>query len=619
MSLTGTPSANAIKKARYQFFEKGELPPFLPISIARSWQRCAALGINSHLSNSEPVTRYELDIAKERSTYLLKLAEPELDVLGASVADSGSMILLTDADGLILDRRGEGTFLRKAEQVALKPGVNWSETDKGTNAIGTALAEKSMVEVWGGEHYLHPNQVLSCTAAPILTPQGELAGVLDISGDARLPQGHAKGLIQMAIRQIEHRWFLELAEQHAHIRFHTNPTLLGTPQEALIICNDNQILFANRVAKQTLNLEQQDEGVALNTLFIRVPTQSEIVQIIQLKNGQQYSAIVRTAQPKTKTIPTPAPVTRPAPAGIYWDNASQHQLSKATRAINAEIPVLILGETGTGKEIFSRALHAACSRRDKPFIAINCAAIPEGLIEAELFGYEEGAFTGARKKGAPGKLKEADGGVLFLDEIGDMPLSLQARLLRVLQEKEVSPLGGGKATKVDFIPICATHKDLTEAVAQGTFRADLYYRLQHFVVNLTPLREREGLPDLLDTLFESSGAKKRNITLCDKARLQLLSYEWPGNARELANLLKTLVALADDQTQIITSDLPVYIQNFNPYKQQISNEVSGLNTVTDNAIEEALAKYDGNISAAAKALGIHRSTIYRNIKRKNAT
>ncbi|WP_018149791.1 sigma-54-dependent Fis family transcriptional regulator [Leeia oryzae] len=624
MPAAGAPSSSAIKKARYQFFEKGEIPSSIPGSIARSWQRCAALGLPADTASASPLTRYELDIAKERSEYLLKLAEPELDSLGASVSDTHSLILLTDADGLILDRRGHAGFLKKAEQVALQPGVKWDEADKGTNAIGTALAERSLVEVLGAQHYLQPNQVLSCTASPIMTPQGELAGVLDISGDARLPQNHARGLVQLAVNQIEHRWFAEQAVHHVQLRFHANPALIGTPQEGILLCDQDKIISANRIARQLLQIQQHQLGhLKLTDLFLDHIRPAAIAYTIRYLDGHKYYALCTEPQEKPVTTLRPSgnlQSRKPAPAGVYWDAASQAQLAKAIRAVNAEIPVLVLGETGTGKEMFTRALHAASNRNHMPFVAINCAAIPEGLIEAELFGYEEGAFTGAKRKGSLGKLKEANGGILFLDEIGDMPLSLQARLLRVLQDKEVTPLGGGKASPVDFVPVCATHHDLQKEVEAGSFRADLYYRLQHFMVRLTPVRERAELPVLLDTIFQASGAQQRNIRLSPAARAQLLTYAWPGNARELANLLKTLTALADDHTEILVEDLPLHIQQQMPPSQQASASADqSLSAIASQRIQDALQQNNGNISATAKQLGIHRSTLYRMKQKQTET
>ena len=278
-------------------------------------------------------------------------------------------------------------------------------------------------------------------------------------------------------------------------------------------------------------------------------------------------------------------------------------LDTARRLLEADIPVLVLGETGAGKERFVQALHAASSRAAAPLVAVNCAAIPEGLIESELFGYEEGAFTGARRQGARGRLREADGGVVFLDEIGDMPMSLQARLLRVLQERLVVPLGGGSGQKVDIRIVAATHRDLGDEVASGRFRADLYYRLCHYPLTLPPLRERGDVAQIAANLLLQHGSAGRSITLSPALADFIRRYPWPGNLRQLDNLLRTLLALVDDGTVLTPDHLPATLRAAQPAQRQ-----------TANTLHSLLQQHGGNASAAARALGISRSTFYRRLR-----
>nr|WP_238377328.1 sigma 54-interacting transcriptional regulator [Vogesella sp. EB] len=266
--------------------------------------------------------------------------------------------------------------------------------------------------------------------------------------------------------------------------------------------------------------------------------------------------------------------------------------------------MLVLGETGVGKERFVQALHAASSRAGAPLVAVNCAAIPEGLIEAELFGYEEGAFTGARKQGARGRLREADGGILFLDEIGDMPASLQARLLRVLQERLVVPLGGGIGQKVDVRIVAATHRNLEHEVAAGRFRADLYYRLGHYPLRLPPLRERGDVAQIAANLLAQHGGARRGVTLSAALADFIRRYPWPGNLRQLDNLLKTLLALVDDGTELGLTHLPDTLREHHP---AAASAASG-------QLAQLLQQHGGNASAAARALGISRSTFYRRLR-----
>ena len=275
---------------------------------------------------------------------------------------------------------------------------------------------------------------------------------------------------------------------------------------------------------------------------------------------------------------------------------------------SSNVSVLITGESGTGKELVARTLHDLSPRKPRPFVAVNCAAIPDGLVETELFGYEEGAFTGARRQGSRGRLREAHGGILFLDEIGDMPLTLQARLLRVLQDRVVTPLGGGTAQQVDLRLICATHRDLRQMVQQGSFRADLYYRLCHYPLRLPPLCARGDVAIIAQRLLDAHGAATRGISLSAQLATAFRRYSWPGNLRELSNLLQTLLALVDDQTTLELHHLPVTLQ------EDMQEHARAKPEPESNGVAALLERFGGNASATARALGISRSTLYRKLK-----
>lgn len=626
----------AIQKARYLFMERGEIPVWLPGPLAQSWQRSLQLGVlPERPQGMSPLMQQELQLAKERSETLLRLASLELDALAECVSDSPGMVLLTDADGLVLERRGNLEFLQKAEHVALQPGMDWSERARGTNAIGTALAEQHPVEVWGCQHFCHAHEIITCSAGPIVTPSGELAGVLDISCDARLTQGSARGLVQMAVAQIEHRWFTQEAGGRRMLSVQANPALLGTWQEAILLFEDDFLVAANRVAITMMGLDWGSLRQLRFQHLFKGAMPDGITVPLEMRDGRTVFARCHGEQKPHSRVAAGSPPRQPGPAGVYWDSSTRDQLNLAVRAVNADLPVLILGETGTGKDLFARALHASSRRSHKPMVSLNCAAIPEGLIESELFGYEVGAFTGARHKGSPGKIREADGGILFLDEIGDMPLSMQARLLRVLQNKEVAPLGGSRSVVVDFVPVCATNRDLEIEVKEGRVRADLFYRLQHFCVHLKPLRERPEFPTLLDTLLLGCGAAERGIQLSPQARQALHLHRWPGNFRELANLLRTLVALADDGACIKLADLPPEFRQPSPVGDLAESlspagdplptkgsapfaavePMTPLDALTRQAVEQAILASQGNMTAAARSLGLHRSTLYRILQR----
>jgi transcriptional regulator of acetoin/glycerol metabolism len=304
-----------------------------------------------------------------------------------------------------------------------------------------------------------------------------------------------------------------------------------------------------------------------------------------------------------------------------FDTCLEQELERHTRLLDADIPVLLQGETGTGKEIIAHELHRRSRRADAGFVAVNCAALPENLIESELFGYRPGAFTGARREGAMGLLRQADGGVLFLDEIGDMPASLQTRLLRVLQEREVTPLGGGRATPVDFAVLAASHRDIATDVQAGRFRADLYYRIAQATLRLPALREKPGLADLIECLWLRLGDGPDGMQLEAEAREHLASLPWPGNMRQLIGALRTLLALGTPGGRIGLRDLPLDLRQSPSVSDATrragsDNGLPRMQQMQRQAMREALEACHGNVSAAARRLGISRSTLYRKLGRE---
>ena len=597
-----------LAQARDRLLEGGDVPDgAVSDVIARSWRRCAEQGLNVDApARQDPLPQGELECRREQNQALLHLATPELDTLYGAMLDVGGVVLLTDAEGLVLDARGDPGFVDRTRRVSLQPGAYWSEAREGTNAIGTALAERRMVEVCGHEHFLQENRFLVCTAMPVFDPAGRLAGLIDLSGDSRRPQPHARALLNLAVAHLEHRWVANAGREDMLIGLHPHPAWLGTPHEGIMSFRDGLLRYANRTALSLLDLD----GTALGRLswddIFGTPGQPGERVLTTVRGHPLYARIRYPSGP-----PGPSRRSRPASGlsvrhGAIYDAITLECLRKAVRAVDNGLPVLLLGETGTGKELFVRAMHAESRRARAPLVAVNCAAVPESLFESELFGYEEGAFTGARRRGHTGLIRQADGGILFLDEIGDMPLALQAHLLRVLQSGEVMPLGGGRPTKVDFQVVAATNRDLAAAVEAGRFRSDLYYRLKCLCATLPPLRERHPLDEILDAAFRATGAPGRGIRLSAEARDALARYGWPGNLREAANLLRTLVALAEDGTTLGMEDLPGEIV-------ATTAPAPDLRARTDQVLEETLRRHAGNVSSAARELGVHRSTLYRRL------
>ena len=611
-----------VNRARELFFDEGRDPDaWIAAHISRSWRRCR--GLSDAAVDLAPIALWQLREQRERAVRLLECAQPELDGLTEHARRHGGVVILSDSSGLILEELGSPEFLPKAQRVALTPGIQWSEGNRGTNAIGTVLMERQALMVLGAEHYLPQNSTLGCAAAPIFTGRGEIAGVLDLSGDARDLNNHALGLVQMAAQQIEHR--IVVAEARGNLlRFHPRPGLVGTAREGLLVIAEGRIIAANRVALALLgaNWDQLCDQPVERLLGVRWTRLEKAAGLLTLPGGLQIAAAVeRSAHDAGKRWPV---VGLPATPGIAAQREDDFQplLIQAVRVLNQGVPVLLTGETGCGKEVFARRLHRASRRSAGPFVAVNCAALPDTLIEAELFGYAEGAFTGARRHGMSGRIREAHEGVLFLDEIGDMPLALQTRLLRVLEERIVTPLGGGHGVAVEFDLICATHRDLVALAACGRFRADLLYRVNGFGVALPALRDRDDRRALIVKLFDEAGAAKQ-LRLESAALDQLANYSWPGNVRELCNVLRSIVALAEPGDSISTNRLPLRVPaaEMQPTHRQsdrssaepvdTGDNAQPLAAMTRHAIDQAVEACSGNVAEAARRLGVHRSTVYR--------
>ena len=608
---------HALTQARLLFNQQGAVPGGMVAEpILRSWRRCADLGFDMRgVRRAELMTQGELREAQQRNEALRRLSEPAMSMLRREAGGSDGLVILSDAQGLVLDSDGDTGFAQRASRVALMPGAPWDEAAAGTNAIGTALVEGRPIAVHGAEHYFEPNRILTCAAVPITDSEGRTLGVLDLSSPARDLRPDVLELVRAAVDLIEHRLFEQAYEQHAVLRLHVDHSGLGAPGEGLLAFQGDLLIGANRRALQALGLAPTALGVyryadVFDGEMERCP---DAAGRVLTRSGAVYHARLRwprSRAPQAPARPLLPPAAGPRPAAPNFDAATLGALARAVHLSDAGVSILLQGETGVGKEVFARQLHARSKRASGPFVAVNCAALPESLIESELFGYEDGAFTGARRQGSKGLLRQAHGGVLFLDEIGDMPLMLQSRLLRVLQTREVSPLGAARPVSVDFALVCATHRPLAHEGPDAPVRPDLYFRIAEYTVTLEPLRARADRLELLRGLWAAQGA---GPVLPPDIEAILVAYAWPGNYRQLVAVLRTLHVLAGPAGMVDADMLPADIRGAAaaPPATGGDGDPANLQAMTDAAIREALAAHGGNVSRAARALGVHRSTLYR--------
>ena len=627
----------------------------MPVIIESSHQRSLSYGLSpGGRPDFSPLARNDMSLLIEQNRLLHTHAVPAMETLYQQIINTHNMVILTDAQGVIVHSLGDDDFLEKASRVALQPGVTWSEQRRGTNAIGTAIAEKTATLVHADQHYLAANHFLTCSAAPITDHLGSVVGVLDVSGDQRSFHKHTMALVRMSALMIENQLFSATFEDAITLHFHARPEFIGTLMEGIAsFTPGGRFLSANRNGLFQLGLSfaalqshtfSSLFGMPVSAVFdhyrtaapgllnlcmhsgVRVYGRAKVRLSNELQalssNNEKSSA---PAQPQAAHAQQAQQAARRL-SGLRYLNTGDPQLeqviAKVNKVLGRDIPILVMGETGTGKELLAQAIHNDSPRAAGPFVAVNCASIPETLIESELFGYEDGAFTGARKKGSIGKILAANGGTLFLDEIGDMPFGLQARLLRVLQERMVTPLGSGKSIAVNVELICATNHNLRERIARGLFREDLYYRLNGLVVKLPPLRERTDLEIVVKKILatESGGSQ---YTVSDEVLSMFMRHKWPGNFRQLTNLLRTAVIMAGDEHEIGLRHMPDdFLDDIDMHAGTVATALfdpammaagANLEEMEHSAILKSLEAHGGNVSATARALGVSRNTIYRKV------
>ena len=597
--------------------------------IQDSWRRCRAFGLDHQSTPSfDQLPAEGISQLLESQHSLVQTTHQEvLPYYENILSNSNCLIMLADNQGQVLTSWGTQRFIEPKLARGFSAGASWLERASGTNAIGTALACAQAVHIEHDEHFLKANRFMTGSAAPIFDAQREIIAVLDVSSDSYLPPSHTLGMVKMMSQTVENRLILNLFRgEHFQLTFNTGLSNLDSQWAGLLIFDESgQVLSANRRADNLL-------GISLSRVMIDSLFKVSLLELLNQPEGLPFSLqaagrnrfqclLKRPLQqpvqarvftePKTSEPPAPPP---PASIGLntlhFGDPRVEKAVRQAERLLEKDIPLLIHGETGVGKEVFVKALHQASSRSRQAFIAVNCAAIPAELVESELFGYEKGAFTGANQKGSIGLIRKADKGTLFLDEIGDMPLPTQARLLRVLQERCVQPVGSSDVFPVDLRIISATNRALRELVQVGRFREDLYYRIGGLTLELPPLRERHDKQALFQQLWQRHREPTQWAGLSAEVLALFEQHPWPGNLRQVSSVLQVALAMAEEQP-IRAEHLPDdFFVDLGRAAPPPAND--GLEDSSD--LNQRLKAAGGNISHLARELGVSRNTLYKRLR-----
>lgn len=611
--------------------------------IRDSWSRCRDFG----LSHQSPPSFGQLPVDQvnqllERHQALVQTTHQQvLPFYENILSNSNCLILLADNQGQLLKSWGTQRFIEPSCNQGFLAGASWLERGTGTNAIGTALACEQAVHIEHNEHFLKANRFMTGSAAPIFDAARRMIAVLDVSSDSFLPPSHTLGMVKMMSQSVENRLILDqFQDTHFQLTFNTGLNNLDSQWAGLLILDESGcIVSANRRADNLLSGSWSGarlSGLSLmgknieqifNTQARQVFDQTESQPFaLQAAGHNRFHGLLRRPQRKPLRIHGLLPLKADASHGpvalngiSLGDAKVEKAVLQAERLLEKNIALLIHGETGVGKEVFVKALHNASSRSGRPLIAVNCAAIPAELVESELFGYEKGAFTGAHHKGSIGLIRKADKGTLFLDEIGDMPLPVQARLLRVLQERCVQPLGSSELHPVDVRLISATNRNLRDEVQAGHFRQDLYYRISGLNLELPALRQRTDKAALVQRIWEQHREAQQILGFLPEVLELFDRHPWPGNLRQLSNVIQVALALAGDE-MIGPEHLP------DDFFADLQLESEGVQTVAalsrkramhaGEDLNEMLQAVGGNISQLAKHLGVSRNTLYKRLRER---
>ena len=585
--------------------------------ISESWHRCKQANVNPHMNKGQKILSSNIfQEQKKKSEIFLDIALPQIQNMRKTMDELQMMALLIDPDGYVLSLSGNKQTLKRAKHINFIEGVKWTESAVGTNAIGTALEIEEAIMISGAEHYTVASHSWSCAAAPIHNDDGKLIGVLDFSCPIEFSHPYMLGMVTSIAHAIERECSIRVHQNELHL-IHRFLDVIDS-DEQVVICNHRDVIVsASKSVRERINnwsrmkLEELMHHGLETKLEIPVYSNERMIgKCMYLKENKQMNTYSTFTFIKGITFPGVTGTSR----------AFQHTLEEIKLVSPTDASVYVCGETGVGKEYVARAIHENSPRKDGPFIAVNCGSLPKELMESELFGYAEGAFTGARRQGYKGKFEQANGGTLFLDEIGEVPPEMQVALLRVLQERTITPIGSSKLVPVNIRIITATHKDLLRLVEEGKFRQDLYYRLHVYPLYVPSLIERkEDIPYFIQHFCEQ---KNWNVVFPKSIYNQFLQHTWPGNIRELVNVLERIYILSQGR-EICEKQVVFLIQTMMGNQEQLELQVENKTEHTlhfrekiqRDSMIEALQKTNGNVSLAAKLLNVPRSTFYKRMQK----
>lgn len=611
--------------------------------IINSHRRCTSAGfLTENIYSTRILTETEIKDKLQKNKELILTAIPFMNRLYNFVKGSGFFAILCASDGCILNAIGDKNILSEAMQFKMIPGAYMDEAHIGTNAMSIAISEKMPVQISGNEHFIRAYRKWTCSAAPITDSNGSLIGVIDLTGYIENVHPHTLGMVVAAADAIsrmleinKYNSMLEISKKRLETTFNSiSSGILTCDLKGTITTMNKQIvkIFScseNEIGNQKITDMIQNWNEILNRLRTKRILIDENAYINSKESNKQYALSLYPIYDSNMNIEEITIVFNETKIGrklagkilsgqavytfdkvIAKNETFKKTINYAKKIAVSDSTILITGESGTGKEVFAQAIHNYSLRRDEPFIAMNCGAIPRTLIESELFGYEDGAFTGAKKGGNAGKFELADGGTIFLDEIGEMPIDMQIKLLRVIEQREVTRIGSSRPIPVNVRIMAATNKDLKYEIERGNFRKDLYYRLNVLPLYLPPLRERkEDIPELVNYYMRKTANKlgKLCIPISDEYMNYLINYDWPGNIRELENIIELFI-----NTEELHINFSNAVDEIHKNTAAINNNAS-LEEVEKDHIIKVLESTSGNVSLAANILEIGRNTLYRKI------